>query len=324
MKADTKKTLLIFLAMPLLMAGCTNKEAVLTPVEPSEAITLEAKDTEEAAAPSDSDSPRTDRDLFADFIMGKGPATVSPQYLSELHMLEDWLQPGDSVYVNDIREKVSEDEMIGQAEPTIAYAPVWCHNLKLYALRLSYELEVDAPVLTYILHEHDGKLEYVFGIDAWSRRNASVNEYGIVFEDGANGAGSHAYQAFAPDTEGMYHTLYDIDEECYGFSFYDDEGNPEEALNATMTEVGEECAGGEEIIYYREVIDGKTYYYFLGTGKLTQATVDEIDRIAASHDFTFDGKAAADGAREAYQQKLGVTDSVKSETPAPWKEPEEL
>ena len=320
MKADTKKTLLIFLAMPLLMAGCTNKEAVLTPVEPSEAITLEAKDTEEAAAPSDSDSPRTDRDLFADFIMGKWPATVSLQYLSEFHMLEDFLQPGDSVYVNDIREQLSADEMIGQTEPKVEYTPVWCNDLKLYALRLSYETDMEAPVLTYVLYEHDGTLEYVFGMDSWSRRNAWVNEYGIVFEDGSNGAGSHAYQAFAPDAAGNYHTLYDIDEECYGFSFYDDDGNPEEALNATMTEVGEECRTGEEIVYYRERVDGRTYYYFLGTDRLTKATVDEIDRIAASHDFTFDGKAAADEAREAYQQKLGVTDAVKSEIPASWKE----
>ena len=321
MKADAKKTLMIFLVAAFLFTGCAANETGVTPQEPAGTITLKAEETTEIAPPSDPDkSPQADRDLFADFIMGKGPATVSPGYLSEFHMLEDSFRPGDSVYASDIREKVSQDEMIGQAEPKIAYAPVWYNDLKLYALRLSYELEMEAPVLTYILREHDGKLEVVFGIDTWTRRNAWVNENGIVFEDGSNGAGSHAYQAFAPDEKGIYHTLYDIDEEYYGFSFYDDEGNPEEALNATMTEVGEECAEGDEIIYYREKIDGRTYYYFLGTGKLTQATVDEIDRIAASHDFTFDGKAAADEAKEAYQQKLGARDAVKSETPAPWKE----
>ena len=320
MKAYIKKTWMIFLVMAFLFTGCAKNEAGGTPQEPTGVITLEEEATAEAAAPSDPDSPETERDLFADFITGKGAATVSSGYLSELHMLEDFFQPGDSVSVNDIREKVSQDEMIGQAEPTIEYTPVWCNDLKLYALRLSYELEMEAPVLTYILNEHDGKLEYVFGIDTWTRRNAVVNEYGVVFEDGSNGAGSHAYQAFAPDAAGNYHTLYDIDEECYGFSFYDDDGNPEEALNATMTEVGEECRTGEEIVYYRERVDGRTYYYFLGTDRLTKATVDEIERIAASHDFTFDGKAAADEAREAYQQKLGVTDAVKSEIPASWKE----
>ena len=284
--------------------------AISTTETPDSPAAETEEETEVSAAEDDADSPSADRDLFADFIMGKTGADVSDRYYSEIRLVDDILKSGSSYSVNDIKDQLSQDEMISQTQPVLSYAPVWCHDCHLYALQLYYETDREALSLVYILYEHDGKLEYVFGIDGWSRRHIFVNEYGIITDDGSNGAGSHSYVAYAPDATGVYQTIYDVDEEYYGFSF----GDPDAPIEAVMKEAG------DDIIYYKEIIDGKTFYYFLGQNKLTQSTVDEIDRIAASHNFKFDGKAAADEAREAYQQQLDITDAVKSETGAHWKE----
>ncbi len=110
-----------------------------------------------------------------------------------------------------------------------------------------------------------------------------------------------------------------MEENYYGWDFYDENGDPVEALNTTMQEAAEGNDKAQDVVYYREIINGKVYYYFLGTGKLTQSTVDYIDKIAASHDFKFDGKATADDARTAYEQTLGVEEACKNDKEAPWK-----
>ena len=109
-----------------------------------------------------------------------------------------------------------------------------------------------------------------------------------------------------------------MDEEYYGYSFYDENGEPNEALNATMEEAGSGNADAMNVAYTRENIDGKDYYYYLAEG-ITQETVDYIDGIAASHGFTFDGKNTADEARKAYEQKLGVEEMCLNTKEPEWK-----
>ena len=100
--------------------------------------------------------------------------------------------------------------------------------------------------------------------------------------------------------------------------FYDENGEPNEALNATMEEAGSGNADAMNVAYTRENIDGKDYYYYLAEG-ITQETVDYIDGIAASHGFTFDGKNTADEARKAYEQKLGVEEMCLNTKEPEWK-----
>ena len=106
----------------------------------------------------------------------------------------------------------------------------------------------------------------------------------------------------------------------YGYSFYDDNDQPIEALNSTIEEAAAGNQAAMDVAYYRERINGKDYFYYLGgASKITQDTVDYIDGIAKKHGFTFDGKAAADEARNAYEKELGIEADVKVEKEAYWK-----
>ena len=282
------------------------------------------EETEEAAEETAEEQPYegdlTRRDLFADYIMGKAYAVVSKDFLSALVMSEAVLKTGDEYSVSELEELLLKGTMIENVQPKVSYAPLSIHDGALYAMRLEYEAATDNITYTMIYSDHSGKLEMIFAIDSWSRRDATVNQEGVVFDSGSNGAGSHSFVTYAPDKSFIYRKVTDLDEEYYGFSFYDEEGEPSSTVNAIMNEAGEGNEKATDVVYYREIIDGKRYYYFLkGTAKLTQDTVDYIDKIAKSHNFTFDGKTAADEARSAYEKQLGVEEACKSQEKPYWK-----
>ncbi len=52
---------------------------------------------------------------------------------------------------------------------------------------------------------------------------------------------------------------------------------------------------------------------------MSQSTVDYIDKVAAKYDFKFDGKAAADDARDAYIKELGIEELIDNENEPQWK-----
>ena len=354
-----KKTLILLICMMLLCVGCGNKAGESTEdssdagasieIEASnhgaktsdtdktdQAVTgadqsrgSESEGSEEAAsaagieADTDAMQPEGDlngRDLFADYIMGRGAAVVSRDFLSAMNMTEIELKPGDEYTVSELESLLQKDPIIGSANPRVSYAPLSIHDGALYAMRLEYESDAENITETMIFSDHSGKLEMIFAIDSWSRRYATVNKEGVVFDDGSNGAGSHSYVTYAPDRSFVYRKVADLDEEYYGFGFYDEEGAPSETVNAIMNEAGEGNEKAADVVYYREIIDGKRYYYFLkGTEKLTQDTVEYIDKIAASHNFAFDGKTAADEARNSYEKQLGVEEACQSKEEADWK-----
>ncbi|MBO4336836.1 MAG: hypothetical protein J5842_02025 [Lachnospiraceae bacterium] len=296
-------------------------------------VRAEASDDEQSTGETeDADTKETDtdadeteisatsaRDLFADFIKGIGTAVVSDDYVSMVIMMNDSLKSGQEYTVPELRQAVEKDEMISGIEPEIAYAPLSCQDKQAYVFRLTYSGNTEAVTEHYVFLEDKDSLKIVFGIDSWSRRWATINENGVVSDDGSNGAGSHSYVTYAPDKDFIYRTVSDVDEQYYGYSFYDENGQAVEALNSTMNEAGETAEDPLEVVYYSEIIDGRVYYYFLGTGKLTQKTVDRIDAIAAKYNFKFDGKAAADEARDAYKEKLGVKEACDNQKEPNWK-----
>ena len=260
------------------------------------------------------------RDLFADYIMGKRAAVVSKDFVSAINMTEITLNPGDEYTVSELEDLLRKDSIISDTQPEVSYAPLSIHDGALYAMRLYYESDVENVTETMIFSDHTGKLEMIFAIDSWSRRYASLNKEGVVFDDGSNGAGSHSSVVYAPDTSFIYRKISDLDEEYFGFGFYDEEGEPSATVNAIMTEAGDGNEKARDVVYYREIIDGKRYYYFLkGTEKLTQDTVEYIDKIAAEHNFTFDGKTAADEARSAYEKQMGVEEACRDSEEPYWK-----
>ena len=265
------------------------------------------------------DSPGSQRDLFADFIMGKINATTSDQYINQINMNTVDLQPGNEYSIDYIKRMIEGNDMIGDTQAKISYAPLDCGNANLFALRLYYNAPTEPTDISFVCADTGEDVRILIGIDSWSRRISMINEKGIILDSGANGAGSHLSATYAPDSEGIYHVVSEVEENYYGWDFYDENGSIE-PLNTIIHEAGEGNEKAQDIIYYREVIDKKVYYYFLGSGKLTQSTVDYIDKIAASHDFKFDGKAAADEARTAYAQQLGIEEASKNENEPQWKD----
>ena len=252
------------------------------------------------------------RDLFADFLKGVGSAVVADDFVNEVRLLELDKSKGQTFDAYELLQSTDEDGLVPNAEVTSSYAPLECHGEIAYVLKHYYESDRENVTAMYVFFERGDKLEMVMALDGWSRRGISINENGVIFDGGSNGAGSHSDTIYAPDDNFSYKVVSDVCEQFYGYNFYDENGNPMEGLNATMKEAGEGEIEPTDVAYYGETIDGKTYYYFLGTGKLTQKTVDYIDAIASKHNFRFDGKAAADEARNAYEEKLGVTEAMAS------------
>ena len=275
---------------------------------------------EEASETQPEEGSLSGRDLFADYIMGKAAASVSKDFLSAINLTDITLSAGDEYTVSELESLLQNDSMIGDTQPEVSYAPLSIHDKPLYAMQLYYETGMENLTETFIFSDNSGKLEMIFAIDAWTRRSAFINAAGVVFDSGSNGAGSHSAVTYAPDTSFIYRKVSDLDEEYYGFSFYDEEGEPSTTVNAIMNEAGEGNDKATDVVYYREIINGKRYYYFLkGAGKLTQDTVEYIDKIAKEHNFTFDGKAAADEARTAYEKELQVEEACQSEEEPHWK-----
>ena len=285
-------------------------------------------DTDEASAPdtagpSDNDddggSDMNARDIFPDFLMGKTDAKVAQDFLSDSDLSEEGLQPGKSYSVPQLREMIEKDEALKGTEPVISYAPLLLGDDTLYALNLYYDTSSEAWTYLYILSDKSGGLEIMFSICGWSRNRVSVNENGIVFLDGSGGAGSHITKIFAPDKDHTYKTVSDAEHNYPGWEFYDGE-SASDTVNSVINEAAEGNTKAGDVEYTREIINGRKYYYFLGgVERLTQDTVDYIDNIAAAHNFKFDGKAAVDEAREAYEKELGVEEYCKNTAEPHWK-----
>ena len=315
-------------------AGGENTIQLMEPGDADEVMAPEenAEETDNAAGTGvteDTEGTRsgsgdmTDRDLFADFIMGKGVAEVADDFLSANVMSELKFEKDSEFTISEMEDVLAGiDFLENMSNPTeVSYAPLECHGEYLYAMSLFYETDIEPYTEYFIFSDHSGKLELKFAADRWTRRDISINEAGIVSDSGSNGAGSHSYTVYAPDKDFTYKMVSHVDENYYGYSFYDEEGNAIEALNATIEEAGEGNPAAMDVAYYSETINGKTYYYFLGGGsRLTQDTVNYIDGIAKGHGFTFDGRAAADEARMAYEEELGISDVYGSDAQPRWKE----
>ncbi len=259
------------------------------------------------------------RDIFPDFLMGKTDAKVAQDFLSDSDFSEEGLQPGKSYSVPQLREMIEKDEALKGTEPVISYAPLLLGDDTLYALNLYYDTSFEAWTYLYILSDKSGGLEIMFSICGWSRNRVSVNENGIVFLDGSGGAGSHITKIFAPDKDHTYKTVSDAEHNYPGWAFYDGE-SASDTVNSVINEAAEGNTKAGDVEYTREIINGRKYYYFLGgVERLTQDTVDYIDNIAAAHNFKFDGKAAADEAREAFEKELGVEEFCKNTAEPHWK-----
>lgn len=266
----------------------------------------------------DSGQQDAQNDLFTVFLQDGGKAKVADHFEQDNRMIENVCQKGDTFDFAALKALLQEQEYLAGVEPQIECAYLNHPNRKAYALSLFYESSIEGFTQFYILSEKDGQLEINFALDGWSRRYPSINENGVIFDGGSNGAGSHESIIYVPDLNFTYQMLSKTDENAYGYSFYDSEGNPIQTVNDIMNEAAEGNPDAMNVLYSQVVIDGQTYYYFLGMDKITQDLVDDIDEIAKGHGFRFDGKASVDAAELLYAQKLGAEDIYSNQKMADW------
>ncbi len=294
---------------------------------------IEEEDNEE----ENSEEDKAETDLFAEFLAGNVTAIVADDFLSATHWAAE-LQPGYVYNIEELENYVIEDEYFSDdyfsLEKSLSeYAALRVHDGTMYALLIDYKLKDneygEGMNQTYVFYDNNGRLEIKFAIDEASFGTGPSTTTGYVCEEGAafygahGGAGESTYSnIYAPDTNFSYKMISD-EETHIGFdpNFYNPvDYTPMQPLNQIMETAS---AGNEEaslVRYYREIINGQEYYYYLSDDemKITQAMVDYIDAIAAGLGFTFDGKMAADEAREAYERELGAFESCQNTEYPEW------
>ena len=280
---------------------------------------MEASSGETAEKNEEAASEETQSDLFSDFINNNGSLLVSGHFQQANQMTEIPFQAGEEYTFESLLELLHESEYLSDVQPEVEYAYLDYPYRKAYAISLYFKTATEGITQFFILSEADGRLEMDFAIDGWSRRNPVITASGVVWDSGSAGAGSHLYTTYVPDRDFEYKMLSDVEENAYGFYFYDPDDSSVDTLNAIMEEAGNGNEDAMGVLYYREEVDGEIYYYFLGgDGSISQELVDYIDGIAAEHGFTFDGKAAASEAKQSYVQRLGAEEYYDRQDEAEW------
>ena len=302
----------------LFVGGCqSNTSSTDVPQPDGEEQSVSSNKTAEKN--EDIASEVTQTDLFSDFINNNGSLFVSGRFQQANQMLEIPFQAGAEYTFESLLDLLHENEYLSDVQPDVQYAYLDYPNRKAYAISLYFETATEGITQFFILSEADGRLEMDFAIDGWSRRNPVVAASGVVWDSGSAGAGSHIYTTYVPDRDFEYKMLSDVEENAYGFYFYDPDDGSVDTLNAIMDEAGNGNEDAMSVLYYREEVDGEIYYYFLGGyGSISQELVDYIDGIAAEHGFTFDGKAAASEAELSYAKRLGAKEYYDGQDEAEW------
>lgn len=265
------------------------------------------------------DSDNGSEEPFKDFLDNNGNVMVAYSFTDNNVMFEYDFHPGVSFSFNELKDFLNNSDITSDNEPEIQLAYLNNPNRRAYVLSFIYRMETTAFTQYLVMSENNGHLELNYAIDGWDRRYASFNEYGVVFDGGSNGAGSHSSSVVVPTKDFEYKILVDQDDNAPGWDFYDsDTGETAKPISDIMTEVfssGKDELGS--VIFTRSIVNGKKYFYYL-SDNITQAIVDEIDGIADKYDFTFDGKDKVDAAIEEYARELGVDSVYNDEVYVDW------
>ena len=271
-------------------------------------------------------------DTFNEFLAGNMSAVVADDFLSASERLNAMV-PRQEYTISGLRDYMESDDDFkdGLSLKNVSYSTLSIHNQELYALRFSYEDSEYGYYIEekYVFRDNEGSLELIFSIDdsffgtGPSMIEGFIGDNAVSYYTAHGGAGESQYsKLYAPDRNLSYKLISNEESHLSEAPYFNsiENGLPLEPLNLTMVEAAEGNEAARYIMYSMEEIDGDVYYYFFNWGEegLTQDTVDYIDAIAASHGFGFDGKAAADAAREAYEKELGVYEACQDTTEPEW------
>ncbi|MBE5923893.1 MAG: DUF1311 domain-containing protein [Lachnospiraceae bacterium] len=256
---------------------------------------------------------------FEDFLAGSGEVTISDKLANENVMNDTAYNAGNSFTLKTLISLNSLWEPVSGIDPKIQYTTFENKNGKLYGLSFEYKLESVTFTEFFVISENDGELKVNLVIDAWDRRYPMFNKYGVVFDDGSNGAGAHATNVYVPTKDFEYVMLYAQESNAPGWNFYDyDTQQEEQPITNIMNDVvATGLDNAEYVIFTKTEVNDKYYYYYLADD-ITQEMVDAIDGVAKNYEFTFDGKEATDAAVSQYAKELSVDDIYTNEDYAQW------
>lgn len=256
------------------------------------------------------------KDLLDRFLSGDMAAEIDSDFV-DLTQMVDLNYSADSSYTLDQLigqlRKADEFGMLGDKEPVVTYAmfqnrPGEDDDERGMAVAVDFEREYETTRLSYVLKEDEGELEITLAIDGWTRRWATLNPYGVVFESGSGGAGYHGGMTYVPN-EFEYRELEQWAEVYPGFTFYLYEGEELDKVNAIITECFEMAAENEklyEVMFTQNKIGDRVYYtYYVEDETLKQ----QVEDLAKKHNFRFDPEADVDAAR-ADRAKLLDAESI--------------
>ena len=260
-------------------------------------------------------------DLFDSFLAGDTEAVISDKLKNSCVMFDIALNAGDSFDIKTIDSINTLCEPISGRKSNISYTSFENPNRKAYALAYKYDVEATSFTIFYVISENDGKLQVDFVIDAWERRYPTFNKYGVVFDQGSNGAGAHSNIVIVPTSDFEYKTLYEEEDNAAGWNFYEPGTDDEvktisDIMNAALDSGREDIS---DIIYTQLKVNGSTYYYYL-KDDITQDMVDYIDSLTEEYNFEFDGKDKADEEIEKYAKELSADGFYNNEDFAEWKD----
>ncbi|MBR1854108.1 MAG: hypothetical protein IJ794_13365 [Lachnospiraceae bacterium] len=244
--------------------------------------------------------------LFDQFLNGDMAAEVDDDFVDLTQMFNLNYSAGSSYTLNQLigeLRKLDEYGMLGDKEPAITYAmlqnrPGEDDEERGMAVAVDFEREYETNRFIYVLKEDEGELEITLAIDAWTRRWATLNPYGVIYESGSGGAGYHGGMTYVPD-EFEYRELEQWTEVGVGYTFGDFEGEVLDTVNAILTEwSGLAADNGEfyKVTFAQNKIGDQIFYTYYDYTE-DEALKQQIEGVAQKHNFRFDSEADVDAAR---------------------------
>ena len=274
-----------------------------------------AKDHQNLSSDSTTEEQEATDGTFEELLNGEGYLVASDAIITDFESDDYTFDPGAGYTINDLCGYFLKARGL-TGGTIISYGALDHPGMEGYALLIQgYALliqsdSLDGDGLFFIVSKENGEFLIKFVADCWSRKWQNVNPYGIIVSGGSNGAASHSSTTYVPDADLNYHTAFSEQTIGFGFEFYEETDPNAATVNAIAREVGEsKDIDGANIVFIQELIDGKALYAFLGDNPITQDTVDQIDEIAAKHDFKFDGKKAIKEREKEIYNRYGITES---------------
>lgn len=267
-----------------------------------------AKDHQNLSSDSTTEEQEATDGTFEELLNGEGYLVASDAIITDFESDDYTFDPGAGYTINDLCGYFLKARGL-TGGTIISYGALDHPGMEGYALLIQSD-SLDGDGLFFIVSKENGEFLIKFVADCWSRKWQNVNPYGIIVSGGSNGAASHSSTTYVPDADLNYHTAFSEQTIGVGFEFYEETDLNAATVNAIAREVGEsKTIDGANIVFIQELIDGKALYAFLGDNPITQDTVDQIDEIAAKHDFKFDGKKAIKEREKEIYNRYGITES---------------